>query len=89
MPKGGARPGAGRKKVHDELEVRNLAIKAIERVYGSKIKGFEGLLRTGEPTLVKFVFEHGFGKPTDKVQHSTDPEAPIIFKLDERFTDSD
>lgn len=83
--KGGARPGAGRKRVHDEIEARDIAVKSIVSVYGSLDKGMEALLRTGEPSLQKFVFEHALGKPKEKVEHSGDPESPIVFKTDERF----
>ena len=87
MARGGSRPGAGRKPIHDEIQSRDMAISAIVNVYGSLEKGMEALLRTGEPSLQKFVFEHAIGKPREKVEHSGDPEYPVIFKLDERFTD--
>jgi hypothetical protein len=83
--KGGARPGAGRKRVHDEIEARDIAVKSIVSVYGSLDKGMEALLRSLEPSLQKFVFEHALGKPKEKVEHSGDPESPIVFKTDERF----
>lgn len=89
MPKGGRRPGSGRKKLHDEILARDMAISAIEKVYGSIEEGMQALLRSGEQSLIKFVFEHAVGKPKEKVEHSTDPEAPVIFKLDDRFVDSD
>lgn len=89
MAHGGKRQGAGRKRVHDEIEVRDLAISAIIKVYGSQQKGFEHLLKSGEATLIKFVFEHGFGKPTDNIKHSSDPDQPVYFKLDGRFTAKD
>jgi hypothetical protein len=88
MAHGGARKGSGRKSVHSELEVRNLAIAAIIKVYGSEAKGFEALLLSGEATLQKFVWEHAYGKPKEKVEHSTDPEKPVLFKLDDRFSNS-
>lgn len=67
MSKGGARPGAGRPTKADEERVRDLSVKAIIAQYGSEEKGFKWLLESKEPVLVKFVFEHAYGKPRDKV----------------------
>ena len=64
--KGGSRPGAGRKAVHDEIEAKNISQKAIINKFGSLQEGMEFLLTTGEPSLIKFVYEHCFGKPRDK-----------------------
>jgi hypothetical protein len=85
---GGKRQGAGRKKVHDEIAARDIAINAIVNVYGSLEQGMTALLKTGEPSLQKFVFEHAIGKPADKVLHAGDPDAPVIFKIDGRFKDA-
>lgn len=82
---GGARKGAGRKSIHEEIAARDIAIEAIIDVYGSLEDGMKALLASPEPSLRKFVFEHAFGKPMEKVQHSGDPDAPITFKTDERF----
>lgn len=87
MAAGGKREGAGRKAKVDEEKVRGLAVGAIVKKYGSEEKGFMALLESGEPSLVKFVFEHAYGKPKEKIEHSSDPEAPVIFKLDERYSD--
>jgi len=70
MANGGARPGAGRKTKAEEDRVRNLAVKSIISKYGSEEAGFKSLLESGEPSLQKFVFEHAFGKPKEKVEHS-------------------
>lgn len=67
MAKGGYREGAGRKPKTDELKVQNLAVSSIESKYGSVEKGFKSLLDTGEPSLIKFVWEHAVGKPREKV----------------------
>lgn len=85
MSHGGARKGAGRKPVHDEIAAKDIAIKAIVGVYGSLEDGMRGLLSSGEPSLIKFVYEHAMGKPADKLQHSGDPEYPVLFTLDKRF----
>lgn len=68
--KGGARPGAGRKPKAEEAETRVIATNAIISKFGSKEAAFEWLMGSGEPALVKFAFEHAFGKPVDQVQHS-------------------
>lgn len=65
---GGARPGAGRPKKQFEIDVRNIAIKAIEEYYGSIHNGFVTLLNSKEPSLIKFCWEHGVGKPTDQIE---------------------
>lgn len=72
MAKGGARPGAGRPTKADEERVRDLSVKAIIEHYGSEEKGFKWLLSSGEPVLVKFVFEHAYGKPRDKMDMDID-----------------
>lgn len=71
MAKGGKREGAGRKSKAEELKVANQAIEAITERYGSLKDGFIALLRSGEPSLIKWVFEHGAGKPQDKVDLTT------------------
>ena len=89
MPKhGGARKGSGRKRVHDELAARDIAIKAIVNVYGSLEEGMQRLLLSTEPSLMKFVFEHALGKPAEKVTHVGDPDLPVVFKLDGKFKDA-
>lgn len=65
--KGGARIGAGRKKKELEIEARKLALNAIVKLYGSVERGFEYLLRSGEPMLVKFAWGHAVGNPKDTV----------------------
>lgn len=69
--KGGAIPGAGRKSKAEELKVANQAIDAITEKYGSLKDGFKALLNSGEASLIKWVFEHGAGKPQDKVDVTT------------------
>jgi hypothetical protein len=72
MANGGKRPGAGRKPKVDEDKVRGLAIKAIEARHGSVENGLSSLIDSGEPSLIKFVYEHAIGKPKEKVEHSGD-----------------
>lgn len=66
MAKGGARPGAGRPTKTDEERVRDLSVQAIVSKYGTEEMGFKALLDTQEPVLIKFVFEHAYGKPKEK-----------------------
>jgi hypothetical protein len=67
---GGVRAGAGRKPKAEELKTSELARKALIAKYGSIDASFQSLLDSGEPALIKFVHEHAFGKPTEKVEHS-------------------
>lgn len=85
---GGSRPGAGRKPKVQEEQVRSLCISAIVKKHGSEEEGLQALLDSGEASLVKFVYEHAYGKPKDKIEHSGDQEAPVIFKADDRFADN-
>lgn len=66
------KPGPGRPKKADEERVRDLSLKAIISHYGSEEAGFKSLLESKEPSLVKFVFEHAYGKPRDKVDLDLD-----------------
>jgi hypothetical protein len=65
---GGARIGAGRKPIPDELNVRKLAIQAIEETYGSVTEGLKFLLASGEPALIKFAWGHAIGNPKDNIE---------------------
>ena len=71
---GGARPGAGRPKKEFEINVREIAIKAIEQYYGSIHNGFVTLLNSKEPALIKFCWEHGVGKPTDEIHMNVEQD---------------
>ena len=62
----GSKPTKSRKR-HDETEVINLSLKAIDEKYGGLKEGFIALLESKEPTLIKWVFEHAFGKPKEKI----------------------
>lgn len=71
MANGGYRPGSGAKK-RDREVVRLLAVKSIVEAYGSEEAGFKALLQSGEATLIKFVFEHAYGKPVEQVDVAGD-----------------
>ena len=70
MARGGVRPGQGRKSAHEEIMAKDLSQAAIISKFGSLQAGLEFLINTGEPSLLKFVFEHAIGKPVDKVEQS-------------------
>jgi len=75
---GGAGRGQGRKPKADEQRVRTLSVGAIVAHYGSEEEGFAALLNTKEPVLVKWVFEHAYGKPKERVEHSGAVDVPQI-----------
>lgn len=68
MQKGGYRPGSGRRPIHDEIKAKDLCIAAIEGAYGSLLEGLQALLNSGEPTLIRFVYEHALGKPKERIE---------------------
>ncbi len=77
---GGARPGAGRKPKADEEKVRVLATNAIIAKFGSIEKGMVNLIESGEPALVKFVWEHAVGKPREKMDVDLPEGIQIVLK---------
>ena len=84
MNRGGARPGAGRKSVADEEKTRDKAKAAISAKYGSLEDGLKALLDSEEPSLVKFVYEHAFGKPTENLDLQSEGKMDIIVKYERR-----
>lgn len=71
---GGKREGAGRPTKANELGTADLTRKALVERYGGLNEALIALLETQEPSLLKFVYEHAFGKPTDKIEHSGEIE---------------
>lgn len=45
-------------------------------------------IEDGDVNAAKEALDSVYGKNSDKVQHSSDPDAPVIFKVDGRFADS-
>jgi len=74
---GGARQGAGRKPKAEELKIVNQAVNAITQTYGSLEEGFVALLKSGEPSLIKWVFEHAAGKPQERIDITTNGKEVI------------
>lgn len=68
MANGGARPGSGRKSIAEEEKTKNLCIAAITGKFGSPENGLKFLLESKSDSLIKFVFEHAYGKPTEKIE---------------------
>jgi len=68
----------GRKSKEYEINVQNIALKAIEEYYGSIQAGFIQLLGSDEPALIKFCWEHGVGKPTDMIQMNVEQDIKTI-----------
>jgi hypothetical protein len=49
-------------------KINSSALDAIANRYGSLTEGFMALLESREPSLIRFVFEHGIGKPREKIK---------------------
>ena len=79
--RGGPRPNSGRKSKVDELKIVNTAVEAITEQHGSLKEGFIWLLKSGEASLIKFVYEHAYGKPTEKVDMNHSIEKGQIFRI--------
>lgn len=86
MANGGARIGAGRKSKTQEARITELATKALISKHGSEEAAFAFLLDSKEPTLVKFAYEHAFGKPKEKVAVENSGKITLIIKRGNRAT---
>src|SRR6185503_9752351 len=64
--KGGAMPGAGRKKKVDEEKAQRMCAQAVINVYGSIEGGIETLLKGSDEKLKLFVWQHILGNPETK-----------------------
>ena len=76
--RGGARPGAGRKPKAEEEKIVAVAMNAVIKKYGSLEEGFIALLNSGEPSLIRFVFEHVAGKPRERISMEVDGEINAV-----------
>lgn len=86
---GGKRPNSGRKSISEEMKTRQIAQDAIKAKHGSIKDGMIALLETGEPTLVKFVWEHAQGKPTDKIDLTSRVEETRIVDINDDGTEDE
>lgn len=78
---GGSRPGAGRPSKAEEQKTASIARAAIQGKFGSVEEGFQWLLETKEPALIKFVFEHAFGKPQENVDLSGEITHTVLYEV--------
>ena len=72
--RGGARNKSGRKSIAEEFGTRDLARKALIEKYQTLEAAMQALLETREPALMKFVFEHAFGKTPEHVDVTSNGE---------------
>ena len=84
MARGGVRPNSGRKSIAEEEKTKAKCQAAIAGKYGSLEDGLKALLDSEEPALIKFVYEHAFGKPTENVDMQSDGKMDIIVKYERR-----
>lgn len=77
---GGKREGAGRKSKAAEVGSQQLAINAIVKKHGSLENGLQSLLDSGETALIKFVYEHAIGRPTETLDVNMPEGINIVFK---------
>lgn len=85
-------PGrSGRKPVHDEIRARDICIEAIESNFGSLLEGLQALLNSGEPSLIRFVYEHALGKPKERIESDINSviEQIQIIQLPDNNRDTD
>jgi hypothetical protein len=82
---GGARPNSGRKSKAEELAL----IEKLGPMEEAALTAIARGVQNGEFNFVNLYMQYRFGKPTEKVQVSGDPELPIVYKLDDRFKDRD
>ena len=79
--RGGARPGAGRPPLSEELKSADLAKEALIQKFGSLNKALIAILNMNNPILTKFVLEHALGKPTDNINLSGGLDNTISYDL--------
>jgi hypothetical protein len=76
--RGGKRPGSGRKPLAEEMKTQVIAMNALVSRYGSQELALQAALDSGKDQLIKFVYEHAFGKPQDKIEHSGEVHQNIV-----------
>lgn len=68
--RGGPRPNSGRKAKAVELKTAAVCKSALNSLYGGDEEAIIAVWNMGEPSLIKFILEHAFGKPTDNLNLS-------------------
>jgi len=71
--KGGARPGAGRPPLCEELRTADYAKEALIKKFGS--------LNEALIAILEFVLEHAFGKPTDNINLKGEMKSTLEYDL--------
>jgi len=79
--KGGARPGAGRPPLCEELRTADYAKEALIKKFGSLNEALIAILEKDNPILTKFVLEHAFGKPTDNINLKGEMKSTLEYDL--------
>ena len=79
--RGGARPGAGRPPLSEELKSADLAKEALIQKFGSLNEALIAILEMNNPILTKFVLEHALGKPTDNINLSGGLDNTVSYDL--------
>lgn len=96
--RGGARPGAGRKRKADEEKVRRLGESAIIETYGSLLDYYKHIAKESKTSFphLRLLQEYVFGKPKEVVilddsidddwdlSECTDNELEVLAKIHER-----
>ena len=67
MANGGARPGAGRKSKAEEIKL----IEQLTPLAEDALKALKSGIKAGEFPFIKLFYEYYAGKPTDKVDVTT------------------
>ena len=78
----------GRKPRSLELSTQEIATKAIIAVHGSLENGMKELLKSGEPSLVRFVYEHAHGKSPDVLQLNGQLNGEIVVTVNRNRSQS-
>lgn len=82
MPRGGKREGSGRKSKAEELELQG----KLDPMEGDFLKSLHTQIKKGNAVALKMYAEYRFGKPTDKVDLTSNGQTvgeikhEIIFK---------
>lgn len=77
MPKGGARPGAGRKSKAEE----QLLVESLTPMKADAIKALHEGVQRGDGFFVKMFMEYFYGKPRETVKMTHAVETGQTFKI--------
>lgn len=82
MPKGGRRPGAGRKSKAEEAGLKAL----LDEVWTPKdrkavIVALSKQAAQGNVQAATLLFNYAFGKPAQRIEHTGDADAPLAIQI--------